>query len=80
VRSFLNAFIFDCHLENDTEYFMSDSNLITAYSWATGLFQQVLPSSLEDIEKRAKLVYEINTPLVKAKNGHDKMLIWFRRP
>jgi hypothetical protein len=75
LRSYLNAFIFDCHLENDTEYFMSDSNLITAYSWATGLFQQVLPSSLTDIEKRAKLVYEINTPLVKAKNGQDKMLI-----
>ena len=54
---------------------MSDPNMITAYSWAAGLFQQVLPSSLADIEKRAKLVNEINTPLVKAKNGQDKMLI-----
>ena len=54
---------------------MSDSNMITAYSWAAGLFQQVLPLSLVDIEKRAKLVNEINTPLVKAKNGQDKMLI-----
>jgi hypothetical protein len=49
--------------------------MITAYSWAAGLFQQVLPSSLADIEKRAKLVNEISTPLVKAKNGQDKMLI-----
>ena len=54
---------------------MSDSNLITAYSWAAGLSQQVLPSSLTDIEKRAKLVNEINTPLIKAKNGQDEMLI-----
>ncbi|MGB8935255.1 MAG: hypothetical protein WCC17_09130 [Candidatus Nitrosopolaris sp.] len=54
---------------------MSDPNMITAYSWAAGLFQQVLPLSLVDIEKRAKLVNEINTSLVKAKNGQDKMLI-----
>ena len=54
---------------------MSDPNMITAYSWAAGLFQQVLPSSLADIEKRAKLVNEINTPQVKGKNEHDKMLI-----
>jgi hypothetical protein len=69
LRSYLNAFIFDCHLEIDTEFFMSDSNIITAYSWAAGLSQQVLPSSLTDIEKRAKLVNEINKPLVKGKNG-----------
>jgi hypothetical protein len=49
--------------------------MITAHSWAAGLFQQVLPSSLADFEKRAKLVNEINTPLVKAKIGQDKMLI-----
>ena len=54
---------------------MSDSNMITAYSWAAGLFQQMLPLSLVDIEKRARLVNEINTPLVKAKNGQNKMLI-----
>lgn len=47
---------------------MSDSNMITTYSWAAGLFQQELPSSLTDIQKRAKLVNEINTPLVKGKN------------
>ena len=41
----------------------------------SGLFQQVLPLSLVDIEKRARLVNEINTPLVKAKNGQNKMLI-----
>jgi hypothetical protein len=63
--------------EKVTEYFMSDSNMITAYSWAVGLYQQVLPSSLVDIEKRAKLVNKINTPLVKGKNqlAEAKMLI-----
>jgi hypothetical protein len=48
---------------------MSDSNMITAYSWAAGLVQQDLPSSLIDVEKRAKLVNEINVPLVRGKNN-----------
>ncbi len=50
--------------------------MITAYSWAAGLFQQELPSSLSDIQKRAKLVNEINTPLVKGENqlANTKML------
>jgi hypothetical protein len=43
--------------------------MITAYSWAAGIFEQTLHPSLTDAEKRAKLVYEINTPLVKGKNG-----------
>lgn len=34
---------------------MSDSNMLTAYSWAAGLFQQQLPSSLKDIEKKSKV-------------------------
>ena len=56
---------------------MSDSNMLTAYSWASGLFQQQLPSSLMNIEKRAKLVNEINGPLVRGNNPlvADKMLI-----
>jgi hypothetical protein len=56
---------------------MSDSNMLTAYSWAAGLFQQQLPSSLMDIEKRAKLVNEINGPLVRGNNPlvADKMLM-----
>jgi hypothetical protein len=42
--------------------------MITAYSWAAGLlFQQELPSSLADVEKRASLVNEINTPLIHGK-------------
>src|SRR5687768_13781282 len=51
--------------------------MLTAYSWAAGLFQQQLPSSLKDIEKRAKLVNEINGPLVRGNNSLvvDKMLI-----
>jgi hypothetical protein len=55
---------------------MFDSNMITAYSWAAGLFQQDLPSSLIDVEKRAKLVNEINGPLIKGKNNYqsDRML------
>ena len=44
---------------------MSDPNIITAHSWAAGIFQQKLPASLTDAEKRAELVYEINTPLVQ---------------
>jgi hypothetical protein len=56
---------------------MSDSNMLTAYSWASGLFQQQLPSSLMNIEKRAKLVNEINGPLIRGNNPlvADKMLI-----
>ena len=42
-------------------------NMITAYSWTAGLFQQELPLSLADIEKRAKLVNEINGSLVTGK-------------
>jgi hypothetical protein len=55
---------------------MSDSNMITIYSWAAGLFQQDLPSSLIDVEKRAKLVNEINGPLIRGKNynSSDAML------
>jgi hypothetical protein len=48
---------------------MSDPNLITAYSWAAGImFQNELPSSLTDVDKRAMLVNEINTPLIQGKN------------
>jgi len=43
---------------------MSDPNIITAYSWAAGLFQQELPLSLADVVRRAKLVKEINGPLI----------------
>jgi hypothetical protein len=55
---------------------MSDSNMITIYSWAAGLFQQDLPSSLIDVEKRARLVNEINRPLIRGKNykSSDTML------
>ena len=56
---------------------MSDPNIITAYSWAAGIFQQILCPSLTDAEKRAELVYEINTPLVKGTNGSSTVLkIW----
>jgi DNA helicase IV len=51
---------------------MSDPNMITAYSWAAGLlFQQELPSSLADVEKRASLVNEINTPLIQGKGTSE---------
>ena len=51
--------------------------MLTAYSWAVGLFQQQLPSSLMGIEKRAKLVNEINGALVGGNNPlvSDKMLL-----
>jgi hypothetical protein len=56
---------------------MSDSNMLTAYSWAAGLFQQEFPSSLMDVEKGARLVNEINEPLVRGNNPPvtDKMLL-----
>jgi hypothetical protein len=57
--------------------YLSDSNMLTAYSWAAGLFQLQLPSSLMDIEKRAMLVNEINGPFMRGNNSlvADKMLI-----
>src|SRR5919109_3973711 len=56
---------------------MSDSNMLIAYSWAAGLFQQQLPSSLMDVEKRAKLVNEMNGPLIRGNTPlvADKMLL-----
>ncbi|HYT01418.1 MAG TPA: hypothetical protein VEL70_00830, partial [Candidatus Acidoferrum sp.] len=48
---------------------MSDPNMITAYSWAAGIFQHTLPASLTDAEKRAELVHQINNPLVKGNNA-----------
>ena len=43
---------------------MSDPNMITAYSWAAGLFQQELSLSLADVERRERLVDEINGPMI----------------
>jgi hypothetical protein len=48
---------------------MSDSNMLTTYSWAASLFQQELPSSLIDVEKRARLVNEINSPLIQGNSN-----------
>jgi hypothetical protein len=48
---------------------MSDPNMITSYSWAAGLFQRDVPSSLIDVQKRAKLVNEINEPLITSQSG-----------
>jgi hypothetical protein len=53
---------------------MSDSNMLTTYSWAAGLFQQELPSSLIDVEKRAKLLNEINAPLIQG-NSRDSLTV-----
>ena len=58
--SSLSSFLLD-----DAYKVMSDPNMITAYSWAVGLFQVDLPSSIIDVEKRAKLVNEINGPLIR---------------
>ena len=43
--------------------------MITAYSWAAGIFQPTLPASLTDAEKRAELVHQINSPLIKGNNA-----------
>jgi hypothetical protein len=49
---FVNAFIFHCCLEKCTETSHVQTLIwITVYSWSAGLFQQVLPSSLADVEK-----------------------------
>jgi len=53
---------------------MSDSNMLAIYSWAAGIFQQELPSSLIDVEKRAKLVNKINAPLVQG-NNRDSLTV-----
>jgi hypothetical protein len=37
--------------------------MITAYSWACGLFKLDLPSSLNDLTKRTNLINEINSLL-----------------
>jgi hypothetical protein len=52
---------------------MSDPNMISAYSWAVGLLQ-ALPSSLMDVEKRARLVNEINAPLIKGRKNNNNAL------
>ena len=38
---------------------MSDSNMLTTYSWAAGLFQQELPSSLMVIPITEPIIPEI---------------------
>src|SRR5438445_6716518 len=43
--------------------------MITAYSWAAGIFQHTLPASLTDAEKIAELVHQINSPLIKGNNA-----------
>ncbi len=54
---------------------MSDPNMITAYSWAAGLlFQQELPTSLTDVEKRARLVIEINTQLIRGEGTWHSLI------
>jgi hypothetical protein len=48
--------------------------MLTTYSWAAGLFQQELPSSLIDVENRANLVADINAPLIQG-NSHTSLTI-----
>jgi hypothetical protein len=43
--------------------------MINTYSWAAGIFQHTLPASLSQSEKRAELIYKINTALVKGIDG-----------
>jgi hypothetical protein len=52
---------------------MSDPKMImiTTYSWAAGLFQPDLLSSLIDVQKRAKLVNEINEPLITGGKNYN---------
>src|SRR5207245_8464174 len=43
---------------------MVDANMIAAYFWACEIFQPELPSSLNDIHKRAKFIKDINAILI----------------
>jgi hypothetical protein len=53
-----------------------DPNMITAYSWACGLFKSDLPPSLNDLTKRTKLIDEINSLLFTANDpGSAKKLL-----
>ena len=48
--------------------------MITAYSWACGLFESDLPSSLNDLTKRTNLIDEINSLLFSANDPCEKTL------
>jgi hypothetical protein len=48
---------------------MVDTNMITAYFWACGIFQPELPSALSDVDKRTKFVNEVNEVLLKYINN-----------
>jgi hypothetical protein len=45
--------------------------MITAYSWACGLFKSDLPLSLNDLTKRTNLIDEINSLLFSANDPHS---------
>jgi hypothetical protein len=61
----LGLSLYEWPIRTRDEERVSDPNMITAYSWAAGIFQQTLPASLTDAEKRAELVHQNNNPLVK---------------
>ena len=64
-----NVSLYEWPIRTKDEEQVSDPNMITAYSWAAGIFQQTLPASLTDAEKRAELVHQINSPLIKGNNA-----------
>ena len=64
-----NVSLYEWPIRTRNEEQVSDPNMITAYSWAAGIFQHTLPASLTDAEKRAELVHQINNPLVKGNNA-----------
>ena len=64
-----NVSLYEWPIRTKDEEQVSDPNMITAYSWAAGIFQHTLPASLTDAEKRAELVHQINNPLIKGNNA-----------
>jgi hypothetical protein len=54
---------------------MPYTNMLTTYSCAASLFQQELPSSLIDVEKRARLVNEINAPLMQGNSSNTALAV-----
>ena len=53
---------------------MTDSNMLYAYIWACRLSQEMLPTSLEDVEIRAILIDKIDFPITGEGNTANILL------
>jgi hypothetical protein len=53
---------------------MQDSNMLYAYFWACRLTQDMLPTSLKDVEMRATLIDKIDFPIAREDNTANILL------